>query len=189
MLMKARVLTLRYDPLLAGFDEAPLREFQTDIELLGVRDHLFEQDGQNHLALVLTYRAAGEGAPPPMNEAAEPARRQRWQELVGPDDLPLFNTLREWRAARAKKEGFPPYVICTNRQLALLVRARPQGLAKMAEVEGFGKAKLERFGSEMLAIFKRASPGHGPSRPPDAGQAAVAVPETMIDKNCADDNE
>ena len=38
---------------------------------------------------------------------------------------PLFNTLRDWRSEPAEADGFPPYVICNNRQLAGVLRLRP----------------------------------------------------------------
>jgi superfamily II DNA helicase RecQ len=65
----------------------------------------------------------------------------------------LFNTLRDWRAERCKKDGVPPYVICTNQQLAAVVAQRPQSLTGLMRIEGIGKAKAEKYGQEMLAIL------------------------------------
>jgi superfamily II DNA helicase RecQ len=42
-------------------------------------------------------------------------------------------------------------VICTNVQLAQVVRSRPRSLNKLGEIEGFGSAKLRKYGSEILA--------------------------------------
>jgi hypothetical protein len=52
--------------------------------------------------------------------------------MVSEADLPLFNTLRDWRLERSKQKGVPPYVICTNRQLAATVQARPQSLVNLS---------------------------------------------------------
>jgi ATP-dependent DNA helicase RecQ len=52
----------------------------------------------------------------------------------------LFNTLRQWRAARAKAEGIPSYQIANNRQLAEMAESRPQSLTALAKLEGFGQA-------------------------------------------------
>jgi superfamily II DNA helicase RecQ len=83
-------------------------------------------------------------------------------------ELPLFNALRDWCAERSKRDGVPPYVICTNRQCAAMVKARPQSLSKLAEIEGFGKAKLEKYGQEILALLARAAlPLQAPAARPE----------------------
>jgi superfamily II DNA helicase RecQ len=48
----------------------------------------------------------------------EKGRDESYKEMLTETDWPLFNVLREWRAGRSKEEGIPPYVICTNLQLA-----------------------------------------------------------------------
>jgi ATP-dependent DNA helicase RecQ len=68
-------------------------------------------------------------------------------------DWPLFNTLRNWRSERAKQEGIPPYVICNNRHLAEIVKARPQTLAALGQIEGVGEAKIKKYGKELLAFI------------------------------------
>jgi superfamily II DNA helicase RecQ len=108
--MLVRVMTLRFDPVLGGFDDTPLRDF--------------------------------------------------------------CNALRDWRSERSKREGVPPYVICTNRQFAAMVKARPQSLATLAEIEGVGKAKLEKYGRDLLAILAPASDNHQPLPAPSAHEAA-----------------
>ncbi len=60
--------------------------------------------------------------------------------------MPLFNALRDWRAERSKRDGVPPYLICTNKQLVAMIKARPRSLGKLGEIEGIGKAKLEKYG-------------------------------------------
>ena len=39
--MLARVITLRFDPVLSSFDDGPLRDFLKDKEVLSIRDHFF----------------------------------------------------------------------------------------------------------------------------------------------------
>jgi hypothetical protein len=153
--MMARVFTLRFDPLLDAFDDGPMRDFLKDRELLSICDHYFEHDGRPYIAVTVTFRCDGAPAVKPV-DVAPAERKNLWRELLETDDLPLFNSLREWRSTRAKADGVPPYVICTNRQLAMLVRARPQSVAKIGEVEGFGRNKLEKYGRELVAQLRSA---------------------------------
>ena len=54
---------------------------------------------------------------------------------------------------RAKQTGIPAYVICNNRQLAEVVNARPTTLAALGSIEGFGEAKLKKYGKDLLALI------------------------------------
>ena len=43
--------------------------------------------------------------------SAAPRRHEvmSWRALVTAEELPLFNTLRDWRTERSQHEGVPPY--------------------------------------------------------------------------------
>ncbi|MGH9838256.1 MAG: HRDC domain-containing protein [Blastocatellia bacterium] len=156
--MLTRIITVRFNSLLDGFDDAPLRDFIKDKEVISARDHFFIHQEKPYLAMVVHYALK-----PIVAEAVaakpKPGRKQRdetWREYVAEDDVPLFNALRDWRLARSKRDGLPPYVIRTNRMLGAMIVARPQSLAALGEIEGFGKAKLENYGAELLAILARS---------------------------------
>jgi superfamily II DNA helicase RecQ len=51
-----------------------------------------------------------------------------------------------------------PYLICNNRQLADICRARPASGAALLKVEGVGEAKVGRWGEELLAVVMAAPP-------------------------------
>lgn len=157
--MLTRVFTLRFNGLLDAFDDAPLRDFIKDKEVIAVRDHFFLRQDQPYLAVLVNYTLkpiATEAATAKPGDQKSKKKDESWRELVAEADIPLFNTLRDWRMARSKREGLPPYVICDNKQLAAVVAARPQSLAQLGEIEGFGKAKLERYGADILAVLARA---------------------------------
>lgn len=108
--MKARVLTLPFDDQAGRFEDSALREFLVDKELVELRDHFFIREGQPFLTVVLTYRALGDQTA--TRRKREPAGRESWRQLLKPEEVPLFNSLREWRGEKAKATGVPPYVIC-----------------------------------------------------------------------------
>jgi ATP-dependent DNA helicase RecQ len=72
--------------------------------------------------------------------------------LDGPVDAALFQTLREWRRSEADERGVPPYIIFSDRTLREIARARPATLSQLRDVYGVGDAKLEAFGSAVLAV-------------------------------------
>ena len=167
--MQVRVVTLRFDPVLEAFDDSPLQELLKGREVFTIRDHFFVRKGVPYLTVVVTC-----GLKPPV-EQPQPSekgkgREESWRTLVSAADLPLFNTLREWRAERARREGIPPYIIFTNKQLAAMIRLRPGSLSALGTIDGIGKAKLQNYGQELLALLARPRAG------PDSGRMDSAEP-------------
>jgi ATP-dependent DNA helicase RecQ len=159
--MLARVITLRFSSLLEGFDDAPLRDFIKDKEVHALRDHFFTRNDVPYLAVMVSYSQAPIAAPAAVATGGQPARNKRdesWRHLISEDQVPLFNSLRDWRSSRCKRDGVPPYVISNNQQLAAIVRERPQSLAALGRIEGFGEAKLRNYGPEILAITAYSQP-------------------------------
>lgn len=115
-----------------------------------MREHFFKKEGAPYLAVFITFENTAMEMPKPGGK-----KEDNWRELVGENELPLFNTLRNWRKERCQADGIPPYVICTNKTLANLVLKRPQTLTELREVEGFGKAKLEKYGADILKILAK----------------------------------
>ncbi len=152
--MLLHVFTLRFDALLEGFDDTPVRDFVKDKEVLALGAHFFSKNQGHYLTVVVTYTLPSPtAAAAPRTVPARTPREAPWRDLLTEADLPLFNTLRDWRRTQSQREGIPPYIICNNRQCALLVRSRPQTLAALGTIEGFGAAKLERYGQALLALL------------------------------------
>ena len=174
--MLARVLTLRFDQVFEAFDDSPLQEFLKAKEVFAIRDHFFVRNEVPYLAVLVTYGLR----PPVAQDAAKQKARGRdasWRSQVSDADLPLFNALRAWRTERSKRDGIPPYLICTNKQLAAMVNTRPGSLSKLGAIDGIGKAKLEKYGQQLLALLARPRSGPGPARRDamDAGEAAPSA--------------
>jgi len=75
----------------------------------------------------------------------------------------LFERLRAWRAAAAKEQGVPAYVIFHDATLRQIAAAPPSDLAGLAAMNGVGETKLARYGEQILAVLAR---GDDPPRPP-----------------------
>jgi DNA helicase-2/ATP-dependent DNA helicase PcrA len=50
----------------------------------------------------------------------------------------------------------PAYVVAPDTTLAAIAEAQPTSTAVLRRVKGMGPARLERYGSEILAIVGRA---------------------------------
>jgi ATP-dependent DNA helicase RecQ len=71
---------------------------------------------------------------------------------LSPADQPLFEALRSWRAAEAKRQHLPPYVIFHDRTLAEIARLRPGSAGALAAISGVGESKLDRYGEPVLEV-------------------------------------
>ena len=65
-----------------------------------------------------------------------------------------FKRLKDWRKEKAEKEGIPPYVIATNKQLIEIIKKEIKTIEGLKQIHGFGKKKLEKYGEEITAMMK-----------------------------------
>jgi ATP-dependent DNA helicase RecQ len=94
-------------------------------------------------------------AKPREREAAH-ARRTASAEAVPGQGGPRFEALRAWRAAEAKAQGVPPYVIFHDSVLREIAAVRPVSLDELAEIKGVGTSKLTRYGADVLVVLRKA---------------------------------
>jgi ATP-dependent DNA helicase RecQ len=62
----------------------------------------------------------------------------------------LFERLRAWRAAAAKEQGVPAYVIFHDATLRQIATTGPTTLAQLSAISGVGETKLARYGPAIL---------------------------------------
>ncbi len=65
----------------------------------------------------------------------------------------LFERLRAWRAAAAKEQGVPAYVIFHDATLRQIAAELPSTLADLSNISGIGEAKLTRYGQQILDLL------------------------------------
>jgi ATP-dependent DNA helicase RecQ len=64
--------------------------------------------------------------------------------------VPVFEQLRAWRAAAAKEQGVPAYVIFHDATLRQIATECPSTLAELGTVNGVGENKLAKYGQQIL---------------------------------------
>ena len=75
-------------------------------------------------------------------------------------DQPLFDALRALRKSLADERGVPPYVIFHDKTLHQMIASLPTNLLEMADINGVGEQKLERFGEAFLAVIREFNEPH-----------------------------
>ena len=70
-------------------------------------------------------------------------------------DKNLLAKLKSWRSARSRLEHIPPYIIAHNTTLeAIAATQHPLSEAQLLGIPGFSLRKIEKYGSEVLAIVE-----------------------------------
>jgi ATP-dependent DNA helicase RecQ len=83
------------------------------------------------------------------------ARARRTATAAAAAELPAeaagrFERLRAWRAATAKEQGVPAYVIFHDATLREFAARCPATLAELGAVSGVGESKLAKYGQQVL---------------------------------------
>ena len=84
-------------------------------------------------------------------------RRSRSVADISTGAVSLFELLRAERATLAKTQNVPPYVVFHDTTLRAMAEARPATLEAMGALSGIGKAKLDRYGKQFLAVIAKAA--------------------------------
>ncbi|WP_446210547.1 DNA helicase RecQ [Micromonospora sp. IBSANI012] len=72
---------------------------------------------------------------------------------LAPEAAPVFERLRAWRAATAKEQGVPAYVIFHDATLRQIATEAPSSLAELSQINGVGENKLAKYGEGILAVL------------------------------------
>ncbi|WP_436771521.1 DNA helicase RecQ [Yinghuangia sp. YIM S09857] len=76
--------------------------------------------------------------------------------------VPVFERLRAWRAATAKEQGVPAYVVFHDATLREIAASGPATLVDLAAIGGVGENKLNKYGQQILDTLAGGGDGEGP---------------------------
>ena len=79
--------------------------------------------------------------------------KEKGRLVVGEQDQELWETLRQWRRQLADEQEVPAYVIVNDRTLMELLHYRPKNHSELANINGIGQHKLEKYGEAILALL------------------------------------
>lgn len=71
-------------------------------------------------------------------------------------DEPMFEKLRSLRAAIAREEKVPPYIVFSDKTLVHMCIVRPSDKAEMLTVIGVGEFKYQKYGERFLECVREA---------------------------------
>lgn len=146
--MRCQHLTLRLDPQFAPADERQLNRVIKDVDVFSFQTTLVPGPSPYWSILIFSYD----------QQPAEPAAAEPEPPLT-PEQEQIYALLREWRAARAKADNAPPYIVAHNASLRAIARRRRELTAPddLAQIAQFGRRKAGRYGAEIIALLAGAA--------------------------------
>ncbi|MEU7550784.1 DNA helicase RecQ [Streptomyces sp. NPDC044571] len=87
--------------------------------------------------------------------------------------LPVFEALRAWRAATAREQGVPAYVVFHDATLREIATRLPATVEELGTVNGVGEAKLAKYAEGILEALSEAG---APGSPAPAAAPSEAAP-------------
>jgi DNA helicase-2/ATP-dependent DNA helicase PcrA len=88
----------------------------------------------------------------PLRTGAEKKTR-RCADCPASYDEGLFERLRDWRLRRSQDDDVPAFVVFTDATLQLIAEVKPTTNEELLRISGIGRAKLERYGAEVLEVI------------------------------------
>jgi len=168
--------------VLLGKDTERIRQHShTELTTYGIGTELSEQEwrgvvrqllaqgllavnGDGYGTLVITDASAAvlAGTRPVMlrREVARPvkAAKSKAGAELPEASRPLFERLREWRAAVAREQGVPAYIVFGDVTLRGIALTQPATMAALGTVSGVGEKKLQSYGAGVLAVVAGGDP-------------------------------
>ncbi len=147
---------------------------------------LIRPDPARHGALRMTEAARpvlrGQQAVMLRKDTAAAPRRSAPRALISEEDAPLMAALKARRKELAEAARVPAYVVFPDRTLIEMAERRPTTLDEMAQINGVGAKKLERYGRAFLEVIcgEAPQPMH-PSRRKLAGRAEGALYDRLLE--------
>ncbi|WP_222932703.1 DNA helicase RecQ [Nocardia yunnanensis] len=107
----------------------------------------------------------------------KPAKASRLAAAdLTPSDTGLFEKLRAWRAATAKEQGVPAYVVFHDATLREIATRKPTSMSDLAGISGIGENKRAKYGEGVLEVVAAESGSPNAGASPASVKAGTASP-------------
>ena len=77
------------------------------------------------------------------------------EEMSGAEDKNLFEYLRKIRKNLADEQGYPPYIVLSDKSLHELTRMKPTTLEAFGLISGIGEFKVKKYGETFIKAIRK----------------------------------
>ncbi len=148
--MKVKVFNIRLEKEFQEQDEQTLNAFLAQVIMKKSSTSLVQTDPPFWSVIIHYLEPNGEI---PENQSVPRPKVKILEEDLSTKERELVGFIKKWRSDKSSLEGIPPYMILSNQAIYSLVKSRPESLAEMEHVHGFGERKVEVYGDDLLSIL------------------------------------
>lgn len=135
-------------------DQQELEGFCARHRIVSVDRRFVERGDTVFWSVCVTYLATPvTPSPDHPTEAVNKRGQVDYKEVLNEADFAVYAKLRNLRKLISEAEGTPIYAIVSNAQMAEMVTRRVTTLARLAEINGIGDAKREKYGKRFLEVL------------------------------------
>lgn len=77
------------------------------------------------------------------------------EEMSGVEDKKLFEYLRKIRKNLADEQGYPPYIVLSDKSLHELTKMKPTTLQAFGLISGIGEFKIKKYGDTFIKAIRK----------------------------------
>jgi len=135
----------------SGAFEQDLNGFLASHKVVSIDRRLIDQGTNSFWAICVDYLSH---APGETNRNPNLSRnRIDYKTVLPPEEFEVFSRLRQLRKDLAQLEAVPVYALFTNEQLAQMVQRRCHSRNDLAQIEGIGDSKIDKYAERLLPVL------------------------------------
>ncbi len=142
--MEVRVFNIRMNNKYLIKDQNRVNDFLKTVQLKKSSTQFVE--GKENMWSLLVYYECGKQE----NNAHE---LKDQEPVLNKNEAKLAGSIRQWRQLKAENERLAPYLVLTNKSIALLAKSKPKTDKELLQVYGIGQAKVDLYGQELLKLL------------------------------------
>jgi len=146
--MKVKIFKIRISEEFIKDDQILLNDFLSANSIQKF-ESAFVSEKESFWSVILYYNYTESKV-----KESKSAKYSAEDEELNSDDLKILDSLKIWRSEKAKEQNLPTYFIATNKELLSVAKFRPGKKEELIEIKGFGKHKIENYGSEIIEIIE-----------------------------------
>ena len=131
--------------------EQELNGFLSSHKVVSIERKLIDQGVNSFWAICVDYLShpPGDG----ISKSNLSRSRVDYKAILPPEEFTVFSQLREMRKELAQSEAVPVYALFTNEQLAQMVQRRCRSKSDLAQIEGIGESKIDKYAERLLPLL------------------------------------
>lgn len=131
--------------------EQELNGFLASHKVVSIERKLIDEGVNSFWAICVDYLSHASDAG--VSNANLSRSRVDYKSILPPLEFTVYSQFRDKRKELAQSEAVPVYALFTNEQLAQMVQRRCRSKSDLAQIEGIGESKIDKYADGLLSLL------------------------------------